>query len=191
MFKLLPFVGAAALLATPTIAGAHSVAQTHFLDTAKPYAPYEFLIGDWYSKLAGQDMVIHQQFKWGPAKSYIVYASYLALPGKPEQLHFEGMMVWDGKSKGLDFLFALQPGSGAQEKGSVTAQSDGSIVREVAMTAPDGDLDHFRQTFRKTDDGRVMTSMMEETATGWKLDPPGEIVMEKSPNNPQSAPAKP
>jgi hypothetical protein len=191
MSKLLSFIGAAALLAAPTIADAHSVAQTHFLETAKPYAPYEFLIGDWYSKLAGQDMVIHQQFKWGPAKSYIVYATYLVLPGKPEQLHFEGMMVWDGKSKALDFLFALQPGSGAQEKGTVTVQGDGSIVREAAMTAPDGDLDHFRQTFRKSDDGKVITSMMKQTATGWKLDPPGEIAMEKSPNGAESALVKP
>ena len=191
MSKLLSFIGAAVLLAAPTIADAHSVAQTHFLETAKPYAPYEFLIGDWYSKLAGQDMVIHQQFKWGPAKSYIVYASYLVLPGKPELLHFEGMMVWDGKSKALDFLFALQPGSGAQEKGTVAVQGDGSIVREVAMTAPDGDLDHFRQTFRKADDGKVITSMMEQTPTGWKLDPPGEIAMEKSPSGSESPPVKP
>ena len=175
-------MSAAAWLVAPAIANAHSVTQTHFLEVAKPYAPYEFLIGDWYSKLGNQGVVIHQQFKWGPAKSYITYASYLALPGKPEQLHFEGMMVWDGKSKALDFLFALQPGSGAQEKGTVTAQADGTIVRDIAMTASDADVDHFRQTFRKAAGGRVLTSMMERTAKGWKLDPPGEIVMEKAPS---------
>jgi hypothetical protein len=107
MFKRLILIGTAAWLAGPTIANAHSVTQTHFLETAKPYAPYEFLIGDWYSRLATQNVVIHQQFKWGPDRSYITYASYLVVPGKPEQLHFEGMMVWDGKSKALDFLFAL------------------------------------------------------------------------------------
>lgn len=187
MFKRLLLIHAAALLATPTIASAHSVTQTHFLETAKPYAPYEFLIGDWYSKLAAQDMVIHQQFTWGPGKSYIVYASYLVLPGKPERLHFTGMMVWNGKSKALDFLFSLQPGSGAQEKGIVTVQPDGSILREIAMTAPDGDLDRFRQVFRKLAGGKVVTSMMEQSETGWKLDPPGEIVMEKAPNGAQSA----
>ena len=180
MFKRLVLIGLAGCLAAPTIANAHSVTQTHFLETARPYAPYEFLIGDWYSKLASQSVVIHQQFKWGPGKSYITYASYLVLPGKPEQLHFEGMMVWDGKSKALDFLFALQPGSGAQEKGTVTVQADGTIVRDIAMTASDADLDHFRQTFRKIPGGKVITSMMEETVKGWKLDAPGEIVMEKA-----------
>jgi hypothetical protein len=191
MFKTLALMGAAACLVAPAIANAHSVTQTHFLETAKPYAPYEFLIGDWYSKLASQGVVIHQQFKWGPDKSYITYASYLAMPGKPEQLHFEGMMVWDGKSKGLDFLFALQPGSGAQEKGTVTAQGDGTIVREIAMTSSDADLDHFRQTFRKAPGGKVLTSMMEKTANGWKLDPPGEIVMERTPSSADSTSAKP
>lgn len=179
MFKRLSWTAAGLFLAAPTIANAHSVPQSHFLQTAKAYAPYEFLIGDWYSKIAGQDMVIHQQFKWGPGQSYIMYASYLVQPGKPEQLHFEGMMVWDGKTKGLDFLFALQPGSGAHEKGTVTIQADGSILREIAMTAPDGDIDNFRQTFRKAAGGKVVTSMMEQTDTGWKLEPPGEILMEK------------
>jgi hypothetical protein len=187
MIKRLSLIAAAALLTAPTIADAHAVAQTHFLETAKPYAPYEFLIGDWYSKLAGQEMMIHQQFKWGPGKSYIVYASYLVLPGKPEQLHFEGMMVWDGKTKALDFLFAVQPGSGAQEKGTVAVQPDGSILREVAMTTYDGDIGHFRQTFHKSDVGKVVTSMMEQTAAGWKLEPPGEIVMEKAPNGAKPA----
>jgi hypothetical protein len=180
MIKRLLLIGAAAWLMAPTIASAHSVAETRFLEMAKPYAPYEFLIGDWYSKLAGQDMMIHQQFKWGPGKSYIVYASYLVPAGKPEQLHFEGMMVWNGKSKALDFLFAVQPGSGAQEKGTVSVQSDGSIVRDVQMTDDDGDIDHFRQIFRKLPLGKVVTSVMEQTATGWKSSPPGEIVMERT-----------
>lgn len=180
MFKRLLLIGATAWLAMPTIANAHSVTQTHFLDSGKPYAPYEFLIGDWYSKIGNQNVLIHQQFKWGPGKSYITYASYLVLPGKPEQLHFEGMMVWNGKSKALDFLFVLQPGSGAQERGTVTAQADGTIVRDIALTASDADLDHFRQTFRKSAGGKVLTSMMELTEKGWKLDPPGEIVMEKA-----------
>ena len=186
MFKRLFLIVSAAWLAAPTMANAHSVTQTHFLEAAKPYAPYEFLIGDWFSKLPGQNMVIHQQFTWGPGKSYIVYASYLVLPGKPEHLHFQGMMTWNGKSKSLDFLFALQPGSGAQEKGTVTARPDGAIAREIAMTDSDGDLDRFRQSFRKIAGGRVVTSMMEQTAKGWKMDPPGEIVMERRPPDAES-----
>jgi hypothetical protein len=178
MIKGMLFIGAAAWLVVPAAARAHAVAQSHFLEIAKPYAPYEFLIGDWYSKLAGQDMVIHQQFKWGPGKAYIVYSSYLASAGKPEQLHFEGMMVWDGRSKALDFLFAVQPGSGAQEQGTVTAQADGTIVRDVEMTDDDGDRTHFRQTFRKMAGGKVLTSVTRQTATGWQKSPPGEIIME-------------
>lgn len=187
MFKRLLLIGAAACLTTPTIASAHSVAQTHFLEIAKPYAPYEFLIGDWYSKLAGQDMVIHQQFKWGPGKSYIIYATYMVLPGKPEQLHFEGVMVWNGKSKVLDFLFAVQPGSGAQEKGTVSAQPDGSIMRDVQMTDDDGDAEHFRQIFRAIAGGKVVTSTMHQTAKGWETSPPGDIVMEREPSTAASA----
>ena len=99
--------------------------------------------------------------------------------GKPEQVHFQGMMVWNGKSKGLDFLFVLQPGSGAQEKGTVTAQHDGTIVREVEMTDDDGDLEHFRQTFRGAAGGKLITSMSRQTAKGWVIDPPGDIVIEK------------
>jgi len=189
MKKRLLIMGAAAWLFVPTIASAHSVANTHFLEMAKPYKPYEFLIGDWYSKLSGQDITIHQQFKWGPHKSYIVYASYMAPAGKPEQLHFEGIMVWNGKSKALDFLFALQPGSGAQEKGTVTVQADGSVVRDVQLTDDDGDRDHFRQTFRMLDGGKVATGIMEETPGGWKSSPLGDIVMERgaSPTDPDSA----
>jgi hypothetical protein len=191
MFTRLILIGAAAWAVGPTIANAHSVTQIHFLETAKPYAPYEFLIGDWYSKLASQNVVIHQQFKWGPGKSYITYASYIVQPGKPEQLHFEGIMVWNGKSKTLDFLFALQPGSGAQEKGTVHAEPDGTVVRNIAMTASDADIDDFRQTFRKTPAGQVLTSMMERTATGWKLDPPGEIVMERASSSADPVATKP
>jgi len=181
VFKQIFLVGAAACLLAPTIANAHSVAGTHFLETAKPYAPYEMLIGDWYTRLADQHAVIHQQFKWGPGKSYIVYSTYMIAQGKPEQLHFEGMMVWNGKTKALDFLFVLQPGSGAEEKGSVMARRDGTVVREIEMTDDDGDLEHFRQTFRRAASDKMVTSMSRQTAKGWVTDPPGEIVMERAP----------
>ena len=153
-------------------ASAHPVAVSNFLQTASPYAPYEYLIGDWYSPLPG-GVTIHQQFKWGPAKSHIVYATYMTEPGKPEHLHFEGMMVWNGKSKLLDFLFAVEPPSGVDEKGSVRADADGTIVREVEMTDPKGAVSHFRQTFRRTGAKSAVTVLLRQTDKGWESTIPG------------------
>ena len=89
-------------------------------------------------------------------------------------------MVWNGKSKKLDFLFAVQPGSGDQEKGTVEVQADGSIVRTVELTGADADRDQLRQIFRKLRDGKVTTSVMEQTVQGWTMNPPGEIVMDRA-----------
>jgi len=175
MLKPLVVISGAAALVAP--AAAHPIEPSQFLETGKPYAPYEFLIGDWYSKPKGEDMTVHQQFKWGPGKSYITYATYLQVPGKPDQLHFEGMMVWNGKSKALDFLFAVQPPSGVQEKGTVSAQPDGMVVRDVEMTDASGKGGRFRQTFRKAADGTVVTSVTRQTAKGWETSPPGDMVM--------------
>jgi hypothetical protein len=179
MFKQLLTIGGAACLVASASANAHEVAPSRYLETAKPYAPYEFLIGDWYSKIPGQPMTIHQRFSWGPDRAYITYSAYLVMPGKPEQLHFEGMMVFDGKAKALDFLFALQPPSGAEEKGTVSVQPDGSVLREVEMTDSGGKGERYRQTFRKGDGGTVITSMAEQTAKGWEVQPPGDLVMER------------
>lgn len=179
MLKPILLAGSATLWMAPDPAAAHSVPQTRYLETAKPYEPYEFLIGDWYCKLP-HGLVIHQKFQWGPGKSPISYTTSTLLPGRPEEMHFGGTMVWNGQPKELDFPFVLQPGTGAQEKGTVTITADGSVVREIAMTAPDGDVDRFRQTFRKRADGTIVSAMMERTASGWKLDPPGQIVMQRS-----------
>jgi hypothetical protein len=177
MFKRLLLIGTAACLVAPAPAAAHAVPPSQYLETAKPYAPYEFLIGDWYSKVPGENLTLHQQFRWGPQHAYMVYSTYLALPDKPEQLHFEGMMVWNGKSKALDFLFAVQPPSGAEEKGTVSVQADGSVVREVEMTQANGQGERFRQTFRKGAGSSVVTSMTRLTDKGWQTSPPGDVVM--------------
>ena len=180
MFNRILLVAATAAL-TATAASAHPVAPSHFLETAKPYAPYEFLNGDWYTKPKGEDMTIHQQFKWGPGQSYITYATYMSMPGKPEHLHFEGMMVWNGKAKALDFLFAVEPGTGVEEKGTVTAQADGSVVRQVEMTDGTGKPGRFRQVWKRGADGTVVTTLSEQTAKGWQTQPPGDLVMTKQP----------
>ena len=176
MLKRTLFIAAAASLAS-TPASAHPVKPSHFTETSKPYASYEFLIGDWYSRPAGEDMTLHQQFKWGPQKSYITYATYMVPTGQAEQLHFEGMMVWNGSSKALDFLFAVAPGSGVEEKGTVSAAGDGTVVRDVEMTDQAGKTERFRQTFRRGENGTVVTSIRHQTAKGWETSPPGDLVI--------------
>jgi len=181
MLKSLIVISGAAAFVASAQAAAHPVEPSQFIATEKPYAPYEFLIGDWASRLESDKMSIRQQFKWGPDRSYITYATYMTPDGHPEELHFEGMMVWNGKSKALDFLFAVAPGSGVEEKGTITAQRDGSIVRDVELTDAAGKGGRFRQTFRNAADGTVVTSVMRQTAKGWETSPPGEIVMTRRP----------
>jgi len=145
---------------------------------ANPYGPYEFLIGDWYSQAAGGP-AIHQNFRWGTRQSFIYYTTSTSMNGAPEAVHFEGMMVWNGQSRELDYVVALEPGSGGQERGTVHVEPDGSVVREVIMTGANGRVAHFRQTFRRTGPDTAMTSLMRQTATGWEPNFPGSdnIVM--------------
>ena len=158
---------AAALLVAPTAANAHEVRQTHFLATAKVYAPYEFLIGDWYTKLPEGNMVIHQQFSWGPGRGSINYMTFFGPPGREEHFHFGGFMAWNGKSRALDYLFAVEPDSGVQEKGTLMVQRDGSIIRDILETHPDGTVEHNRQTFRKLADGTVSMDLLDRKPSGW------------------------
>lgn len=149
-----------------------------------PYAAYEFLIGNWVARPGGgQDMAIRQLLHWGPKRSYITYSTYNAEGGKPEQLHFEGIMVWNGRTKALDYVFAVEPGSGVQEKGVVRAQADGSVVREVEFTGPTGQVNHFRQTFRRTGPDTIVTALMRQTPSGWVPTFPGSdaLVMARTP----------
>ena len=128
-------------------------------------------------------MTIRQNFRWGPARSYIFYSTYTAHPGQPERLHFEGIMVWNGRSGALDYVFAIEPGSGGQEKGSIRAEPDGTIVREVELTAANGNVGQFRQTFRRTGADAAMTSLMRRTDDGWQPNFPGSdrIAMTRRP----------
>jgi hypothetical protein len=162
-------------------ASAPAVAQRQPAPVLSPasqaYAPYEWLIGDWVTR--EQNMSIRQSFKWGPARSYIAYSTYTQPAGRPETLHFEGIMVWNGATRMLDYVFAIEPGSGGQEKGTVRAEPNGSIVREVELTTADGKIAQFRQTIWRSPDGQVATSLMRLTARGWEPNFPGsdKIVM--------------
>ena len=183
MFKPLLIIGVAAVLVAPASASAHAVQQNHYLATAKPYAPYEFLIGDWYTKLPQENVLIHQQFAWGPGKGSISYATYFNAPGQQEHLHFGGLIIWNGKSKALDYLFAVEPDSGTQEKGTFTVQPDGSVIREVGATYPNGNVTQNRQTFRKLPDGNVEMDLLDRKPSGWASSMPAgkPIIMSRTP----------
>jgi hypothetical protein len=186
MAALLP--GLAALCGTAMAqgggvpAGATRVAPPAAI--ANPYAPYEFLIGDWYSRPSGgAEIAIHQNFRWGTGRSSIFYTTSTSLNGAPESVHFEGMLVWNGATRNLDYVIAVEPGSGVQEQGAMHVEADGSVVRDVTMIRADGQVGHFRQTFRRTGPDTVTTSLMRQTATGWAPNFPGSdnIAMTRSP----------
>lgn len=170
MPRMFTIIAAAAALVAGTASG-HPVQASQYLETAKPYTPFEFLIGDWSSDVEGAK--IHQRFRWGPEHSYITYGTYMTQAGKPEHLHFEGIMVWNGKSKALDFLFAIEPPSGVQEKGTVRAEADGTIVRDVELTDGKGAVSHFRQTIRRTGPDTAVTALLRQTERGWEPTIPG------------------
>jgi hypothetical protein len=139
-----------------------------------PYTAYDFLIGDWYSKPSGgPDLMIHQNFRWGPKKSYIFYTTSTSVGSAPEEVHFEGMAVWNGRTKNLDYVITSEPGSGAQEQGTIHSEGDGSITREVVLTKPDGSTQQFRQRFWKTGADAAETSLMRKIKTGWEPNFPG------------------
>lgn len=151
---------------------------------ANLYGAYEFLIGDWYSKpTGGPDVTIHQNFKWGIEKSYIFYTTLTREKDKPEAVHFEGMLVWNGATKGLDYVIASEPGSGGQEQGTLHVDPDGAVVREVTMITAAGKSQVFRQRFWSTGADTVMTSLMRKTPTGWEPNFPGseKIAMSRRP----------
>jgi|CXWL01.1.fsa_nt_gi hypothetical protein len=134
-----------------------------------PYAPYEFLIGAWDTADG-----IRQSFNWGPQHAYITYSTTTRGPDGGDHLHFEGILVYNAAHRNLDFLIALEPGSFGQEQGTLHVEPDGSVVREVLLTGPNGATSRFRQTFRRTGDAAAVTSLMRQGADGtWAPNFPG------------------
>ena len=187
-FLITPVIAAGVLASSAAIAQQTPAQPRMRIDApamiANPYGDYEFLIGDWYSKPAGgPDITIHQNFKWGPKQSYIFYTTLTAEKGKPEAVHFEGMLVWNGATKGLDYVIASEPGSGAQEHGTLHVDADGAVVREVTMITASGKSQTFRQRFWRTGIDTAMTSLMRQTDKGWEPNFPGseKITMARRP----------
>jgi hypothetical protein len=82
--------------------------------------------------------------------------------------------MWNGARKDLDMLVALElNGSGAQEQGTLSIQSDGTAVREITSIAPTGAKGRFRQTFNALGPDRIQTKVLRETAQGWVATFPG------------------
>jgi hypothetical protein len=167
------------MLTAPVLYSTSASAQpvTPRASISNAYASFEFLIVDWKSGSSG-GVQLRQAFRWGPGRAYILYSTYLTEAGKLERLHFEGIMVWNGRTNALDYVFAVEPGSGVQEKGIVTVQPDGSVVRAVELTDATGKVGHFRQTFQRTGVDSAVTSLMRKTETGWEPNFPGSEKME-------------
>lgn len=162
-------------LAGPAIAQ-HSSSPTPLqvvplTEANNPYRPYEFLIGDWVSQEGSS--TLRQSFRWGPQRAYMIYSTYMQQPGSAERLHFEGMMVWNGKSKMLDFLFAVEPGSWILERGTIHAEADGTIIRDTDLIAPSGTVTVFRQTISRVDADNAFTSLMTLRDGKWQPNFPG------------------
>jgi hypothetical protein len=161
------------LIAGATVSFAEGQPSANPVATPLPYRAFENLIGDWDTGPENAPASIVQRFSWGPNRSYIWYRTSMVDAKGAERLHFEGPMVWNAATGGLDYLFVVEPGSLMQEQGDVRVQTDGSIVREVKLTGSDGTQNRFRQTFRLYDAESGVTSLMRQTATGWVPNFPG------------------
>ena len=159
-------------LAAATSASAQDAPQDPKPLATNPYAAYDWLIGDWYAK-PGPGL-LREQITYGPGRGYIRFSVFTA-PNEaaPQHLHFEGIALWNAKTKVLDYLFAVEPGSGAQESGTYRAEPDGSIVREIELIDPKGNTGTFRQTFQKTGTDRAITTLFRKTESGWVPTFPG------------------
>jgi hypothetical protein len=163
---------------------------------AGPYAPYAFLIGAWnVTAEGGGPPVAGAQFRWGPNRSYIWYAGSIVAGGE-KRPHFEGMLMWNGVSKKLDMLLAMDLEHGlAQEHGTMSVEADGTVVREISaafsegvraigqpVAGPGGATARFRQTFKLVAPDRVLTTVMRESGPGWVPTFPGSdhLVMTRS-----------
>lgn len=145
--------------------------------TPAAYEPYAFLIGEWDTGPAGAPPSFVDRFAWGPSRAYITQSVSLLTP-QGEHLHFEGPMMWNAATQRLDFLFAIEPPSLGQESGDVSIAPDGSFVRDVTLTSPNGAQSVFRHTIRRTGADTATASLVRQTSTGWEPTFPGSDYLE-------------
>lgn len=155
---------------------------------AKNWGPYEFLIGEWdVAPQSGGPPVAAARLRWGPKRSYIWYAGSLILDGV-ERPHFEGLLLWNGVHRNLDMLLSMDLDGGGlvQEQGTLHAEPDGTVVRDITATysegshpigkstvGPAGATARFRQTFKADGRDRVLTAVLRQTDQGWTATFPG------------------
>jgi hypothetical protein len=168
---------ALALGAVAVPASAQQQAPAAATVTANVYAPFDWLIGDWYAK-AGPGL-LRERITYGPSRAYIQFSVFTApAENGPQHLHFEGIALWNAKTRMLDYLFAVEPGSGVQESGTYRAEADGSIIREVQLIDAKGNVGTFRQTFARNGPDSAITTLMRKTDTGWVPTFPGSESIE-------------
>lgn len=161
-----------------------------------PYAPYEFLIGDWDVGPEGAKPGLVARFRWGPNQSYVQYSASLMVNGV-EQPHLEGVLMWNGVSKNLDMLLMLDlEGGRVQERGVVSIGPDGTVVRDITasysegvrlpprgevVAGPAGATVHFRHTFKAAGPDRILTALLREADGAWVPTFPGSdrLVMKR------------
>src|SRR6266403_454712 len=139
-----------------------------------PYAPYEFLIGEWdVTSHDGGPALAVQRVHWRSNRSYMWYTGSLIIDGK-EVPHFEGVIMWNGVHKNLDMLLSMDLRSGlVQEHGTLSVEPDGTVVRNVTgvfsegalplglpVAGPSGLSARFRQTFKAAGPDKIFTSVM-------------------------------
>jgi hypothetical protein len=156
-------------------------------EQSRPYAPFEPLLGEWEVAPEGGRPMAIERFRWGLHGSYIWYGTSLLAAGGGEQPHFEGMLVWNGVDETLDTLVSLHSPAGTiLERGTLEVTPGGTFVRDVTAyysagagmpgggkAGPEGATVRFRQTFRPTAPGRMISSTLRETEEGWVPTFPG------------------
>jgi hypothetical protein len=168
---------ALSLLAAWVLAGCATNAAFHAAPRAdvtpaphdsKHYDPYAFLVGEWdVTPSSGGPAAAVTRFRWGPGRSYL-WLSVATLAGTREEPHLEGLLMWNGATRKLDMLLALDLAGGtAQEQGTLSVEPDGLVVRDIVAIGGKGERATFRQTFRAQGRDRIATSIMRRTQTGW------------------------
>lgn len=137
------------------------------------YAPYAVLAGDWDVVNASGERFGVASFRWGPGRSYL-WHSIAMVQGDREVPHLEGLLMWNGETKKLDLLFALDlRGGTVQEQGTMSVEPDGTIVRSHVAIDGTGRKSAFRQTYRVEAPGRIATAILRQSGSEWVATFPG------------------